>query len=214
MAGSYGSRGVPAPSRNAYPKSGHLIYYTLPKRFNPSQSFNIGLYTAANVDLGMEEDKMAQQEHVYLLKQGVLYWNQWRQQNPDIVLDLSNIDLSRVTLINVDFSRVNLSMANLSGANLSMANLQEANLTMANLSAAAMKMANLRAANMQAVNAREADLRDVDLRAANLKLADLSAADLRGANLEGALFDMTILNHAKGRKGFWNLFFSTMANLG
>ncbi|HZR43089.1 MAG TPA: pentapeptide repeat-containing protein, partial [Ktedonobacteraceae bacterium] len=161
----------------------------------------------ANVDPGMEEDKMAQQEHVYLLKRGVPYWNQWRQQNPNVMPDLSNMDLAGATLINVDFSRVNLCMANLSGANLSMANLREANLSMANLSEAVLRMANLRATNMQAANAREADLRDADLRTANLKVADLSATDLRGANLEGALLDMTILDHAKGRrKGFWNLF--------
>ncbi len=61
---------------------------------------------------------MAQQEHLYLLKRGVVYWNQWRQEHPEIVLDLSKAVLNGLDLTNVNLSKTNLTMANLSAANL------------------------------------------------------------------------------------------------
>ena len=51
---------------------------------------------------------MANQEHLAILKQGVETWNQWREEHPDVILDLSDADLSE---------------ANLNGANLIEANL-------------------------------------------------------------------------------------------
>jgi hypothetical protein len=51
---------------------------------------------------------MANEEHLAILKQGVEAWNQWRRENPSIVPDLAETDLS---------SR------NLNGANLSKARL-------------------------------------------------------------------------------------------
>jgi hypothetical protein len=41
---------------------------------------------------------MANQEHVARLKQGVKVWNQWRDENPDIVPDLRGADLREATL--------------------------------------------------------------------------------------------------------------------
>jgi hypothetical protein len=42
---------------------------------------------------------MANDEHVALLKQGVEAWNAWREENPNILPDLSNADLSKASLI-------------------------------------------------------------------------------------------------------------------
>ena len=53
-----------------------------------------------------DPERMANQEHVDHLEQGVTHWNQWRHEHPDI----------RPILI-----KANLSEANLSGANLSRA---------------------------------------------------------------------------------------------
>jgi len=36
---------------------------------------------------------MANQEHVKAIKQGVHYWNTWREENPDVVPDLAWADL-------------------------------------------------------------------------------------------------------------------------
>ena len=41
---------------------------------------------------------MANPEHLAVLKQGVEAWNTWRQANPDIEPDLSEVNLSEVDL--------------------------------------------------------------------------------------------------------------------
>ena len=37
---------------------------------------------------------MANQEHLNMLKQGVEVWNQWRQEQQDVIPDLSNAHLN------------------------------------------------------------------------------------------------------------------------
>lgn len=64
------------------------------------------------------------------LSQGVDIWNEWRKNNPDV-----EVILTQVKLYNRNLSGANLSGANLSGANLNRANLNGANLNGANLSA-------------------------------------------------------------------------------
>ena len=61
---------------------------------------------------------MANQEHVKAIKQGVHYWNKWREENPDVVPDLAWADL-----VGVD-----LDGANLEGANMKLAFCRRGNL--------------------------------------------------------------------------------------
>lgn len=58
-------------------------------------------------------------EHHNILKSGVENWNKWREENPNIIIDLSDANLS-----DADLSRANLSHANLSRADLSRADLR------------------------------------------------------------------------------------------
>jgi uncharacterized protein YjbI with pentapeptide repeats len=154
---------------------------------------------------------MANDEHVAILKKGVDAWNAWRDENPNILPDLSAAKLSGAdlkaknlsganlsgadlqeanldgaNLSGADLSAADLQEANLSGSNLSAADLQEANLDGANLSGADLRGANLMTANLIGANLTEAVLMTAKLIAANLTEADLSGADLRGANLTGA----------------------------
>jgi hypothetical protein len=124
---------------------------------------------------------MANDEHVALLKQGVVAWNAWREENPD-----TRPDLRRAKLIGGDLSHANLSAANLSAANLSEADLVEANLSAANLSEAMLVDAHLRFASLNGANLSAALLHGADLFAANLSAANLNDAHLRHANLSGA----------------------------
>jgi uncharacterized protein YjbI with pentapeptide repeats len=57
--------------------------------------------------------KMANPEHLALLKQGIRAWNEWRQTNPDIKPNLSEADLSGVNLSGINFSKANLSRGRL-----------------------------------------------------------------------------------------------------
>src|SRR4051812_26640338 len=81
---------------------------------------------------------MADEEHVALLKRGVDIWNKWREENPDVLPNLTRADLN-----DADLTRANLTEANLSGAKLGGANLGGANLTATDLTAADLSGANL-----------------------------------------------------------------------
>ena len=136
---------------------------------------------------------MANPEHTALLKQGVEFWNAWREQNPDLRVDLSRVQLSGINLHKVNLSYATLNEADLSGTDLSEANLIEAelvdaNLSKANLNWACLLGANLSFANLSETNFIQADimascLREADLSEALLIHADLSDADLTGVDL-------------------------------
>ena len=131
---------------------------------------------------------MANQEQVELLKQGVQGWNQWREEHPDIEVDLSEANfykanLTGANLIEVDLSDANLSMTNLNRANLDGATLVGVNLIGANLSRAELRQANLRVAYLNRANLIGADLIGADLSDANLTRTELRRANLIGTNL-------------------------------
>jgi uncharacterized protein YjbI with pentapeptide repeats len=84
---------------------------------------------------------MAHPNHLEQVHQGVTHWNQWRDRQPDMAIDLSgadlrDLDLQGANLRGVDLSGANLSGANLSGADLSGAVLSQADFSQANLSQA------------------------------------------------------------------------------
>ncbi|WP_235335367.1 MULTISPECIES: pentapeptide repeat-containing protein [Aphanizomenon] len=106
---------------------------------------------------------MANPEHLAILRQGVEVWNNWRDENSDIIPDLS---------------RSNLSDAELSGANLTGTYLNGADLSKANLICAGLFEANL----------IEIDLNGADLRWADLSWADLSRANLTTSQVVGTNF--------------------------
>ena len=63
---------------------------------------------------------MANDKHVSILEQGFGYWNKWRDDNPNIKVDLSMADLRGADLSGANFSEVNLEKADLRGADLKM----------------------------------------------------------------------------------------------
>lgn len=121
---------------------------------------------------------MVNQEHYARLKEGVQAWNRWRDNNRNIIPDLSRAYLSGANLIGADLSRTLLKGANLGGANLTDADLSEATLSEANLS-----RANLNEADLFLTDLFLTDLTDADLSDAILSEANLSDAILNGTNL-------------------------------
>lgn len=111
---------------------------------------------------------MANPEHLEILRQGAVRWNQWRKGHSDERPDLSGAKLGN---------------AELGGANLSGATLRWATLEKANAGGANLQNADLSGANFGRSNLREADLSEADLRDANLCEADLTGANLSCANL-------------------------------
>ena len=108
---------------------------------------------------------MANEEHLSILKQGVVIWNKWRQDNPSkrvgprtsfhvhgghkgvTWVSRNCLDLMRAELIGCDLAGVNLAEVNLTGANLQGSDLCGANMTGANLFAVRLTAASLSGAN-------------------------------------------------------------------
>jgi uncharacterized protein YjbI with pentapeptide repeats len=126
---------------------------------------------------------MADEQQLAILRQGSDAWNAWREQNPDV-----QVDLSAAVLPGQDLSGANLSAANLSNAELAEADLSGANLSKANLYRASLYKANLYEANLHEANLHEAYVSEAYLANADLSGADLPEADLSGATLTGATF--------------------------
>ena len=126
---------------------------------------------------------MANLEHVKNLRQGTQSFNQWRLNNPKLLLNL----------LHSDFNIMNLSGANLSGAMFSFANLVETNLSKANLQGADLSNVRLTRANLSGADLSNANLSGSRLVGTNLSGANLSNANLLNANLtEANLCDLNL----------------------
>ena len=140
---------------------------------------------------------MANEEQLSILKQGVHVWNEWREENLDVEIDLSEADLNGADLRKVSLSNTNLVGAHLRGANLWLADLRLAHLVDANLAGANFNETNLSNADLFCVKLVEAILMGANLSGVNLHGADLSMADLRAANLWSANLEESNFSKAK-----------------
>jgi uncharacterized protein YjbI with pentapeptide repeats len=138
-----------------------------------------------------EVNGMAKKEQLAILRQGPKVWNEWRESNFDLEIDLSEADLS-----NADLRRANLSYANLSKASFIAANLSKANLSYAKLHFADFSYAKLHFAKLRSANLSSSDLNFSDLRSANLSFSDLNYADLSSSNLNSAKLSSSDLRFA------------------
>ncbi|MEM0979524.1 MAG: pentapeptide repeat-containing protein [Cyanobacteria bacterium P01_H01_bin.58] len=125
--------------------------------------------------------KVANEEHLNQLKQGVESWNRWRLDNSLITPDLRDSDLSHARL-----SRANLSHSSLSGVNLSAADLRDSDLRGADLRSADFGGADMCFAQLKGANLSEAYLDGAKLDRANLSEANLDGVYLNGASLKEA----------------------------
>jgi uncharacterized protein YjbI with pentapeptide repeats len=133
-----------------------------------------------------------------------------READANLIIDMSNSNLSGVSLSGInlrgarlmgsnlagaDLRSVDLHAGLLMGANLKGANLGNARLTAnfdrADLSNANLDLANLTNAGMQRVNLSNASMRE-----AQLSTADLEEANLQGANLSSAFMNGAYLQRA------------------
>jgi uncharacterized protein YjbI with pentapeptide repeats len=145
---------------------------------------------------------MANEEQLAILRQGVEIWNEWRRDNPDIAIDLSNANLRGEDLAGVDFSQANLIQANLGEVFTS--NLNTADNGNAwgsgptDLSRANLEKADLRLADLNRALLMEANLSNTNLSLANLYGAHLSGSDFGGAGLNDTIFGRSDLSEVIG----------------
>lgn len=141
----------------------------------------------------LPENKLSVDQMVSLLRRDVAEWNNWKEENQNVEVDLRGVDLSETDLRRVNLRKVDLSEADLAGvdlrrADLSRANLRGADLSRANLRGADLSRANLRGTIFKRATLSEANLNKTFLLRANLSEAYIIKANLSGANLSGAFF--------------------------
>ena len=135
---------------------------------------------------------MANPQHQKIVEQGVVAWNQWRKDNPGMIPNLNDIDLSGQDWSGADFRRTDFVNANLEGINLENAILTGGqtssgiDIGRSYFDGANLKNANLKNANLRRAILIDADLSGAILLGANLSESDLSNAIFVDANLAGA----------------------------
>lgn len=154
---------------------------------------------------------MANADQLARLLKDVRSWNDWRQENWRIRIDLAGAVLPDANLEDANLQGANLSggdlrRAHLLGAYLGSANLRHANLAEADLTDARLARADLRGAQLtsatlvrveaQWAEAGEARLAEANLNGANLRFAKLPGVDLTGADLRTGHFDNADLRGA------------------
>jgi len=129
---------------------------------------------------------MANEKHLSILLKNVASWNEWRQDNPKTIPELSEANLSGMDLIDANLSEADLRGTDLSDANLLSVNLHRVNLAGANIFDANLGGADLSEANLSGVDLSGANLSDANLCMANLNEANLNRANLFEAQLVSA----------------------------
>lgn len=159
---------------------------------------------------------MADNGQIEILSQGTEAWNKWREENPDVSIDLKNAELMHLNL-----EKANLAEADLQMANLSFANFKNANFAFANLDSAVFSFGNFEGASFSGAHLENAYLEDASLvgaklPGANLKKAKLANSNLKNAYLVDASLEGSILSAVNFRNAnvssvtfdqriFWNL---------
>jgi uncharacterized protein YjbI with pentapeptide repeats len=155
---------------------------------------------------------MANRQHISLLKQGISIWNEWRENNQNILPNLQEANLGNMDLRDADFSNLNLAKTNFYKSDLNNIDLRNANLENANFCGANLNGANFEGAKIDYAIFKQTiitpttilekkgrlvaeildretittDLREINLSKTNLFRANLSGLDLSKANLNGA----------------------------
>jgi len=136
----------------------------------------------------------ANSRHLSMLKKGAKAWNKWREKNPDVIPQLSGLDLSDENchdLSGYNFDHANLTRVYGQSISFENASLVEVNLERAKFkntvfSGACLAKANLKNIELDSTWLINADLTEANLQGANLRFADFENANLYMANLSGA----------------------------
>lgn len=151
---------------------------------------------------------MANPEHLAKLKEGVEAWNEWRDNNPDIIPDLQDHkfkftfdekpapqgnNFKRIAMLGEQLEQINFCDTNLKGTTIIAASFKGAMLTRANLEGAYIAMTDFRGAMLGGVIFKQAHLSDVNfeevwLHSANFAGANFVESNLKKANCMGASF--------------------------
>ena len=126
---------------------------------------------------------MVDQGHLKKLNEGVVAWNKWRDEHPEILPDLREAKLHGRLLTDIDFRHTNLDDADLSDANLCSSSLKSASLSRTTLRGAKIRNANLYRTNFKETILQHTNFHKVSLLDTAFLNVDLSET----INLETAV---------------------------
>jgi uncharacterized protein YjbI with pentapeptide repeats len=134
---------------------------------------------------------MANKEHLEIIKQGVETWNAWRQAHPDIIPDLSYVNLGGTHLRykNAQYRPAGFPDVAWQEPILQKPELQRINLSRARIYGTYFGEAQLQDANFQVAEGNGVDFRDADLQRADFSHAGIQDSNFTGANLQHAAFE-------------------------
>ncbi len=156
---------------------------------------------------------MEQSTLLDIIKLGKDNWNEWRSQNPNIVVDLTGADFSEQNLSDYDFSAANLSYCNFSKAELRNTNFISANLQHASFNFCNLEGASFIAAEMAHANLTLAHVKSANFLTAQLAHTNFSYVDFTGHSLQGMDFRSAKLSGANLRNQDLNAMDFAEANL-
>jgi hypothetical protein len=112
-------------------------------------------------------------DHIKILKQGVKTWNQWREDNPAVIPQLSKVDFGDLLGIPHDLTSINLRNAYIENSSffsldLDNSNFEGAILQNSNCYGTSFKNTNFKSANLELVNFTLASLDEADFKEAYL----------------------------------------------
>jgi uncharacterized protein YjbI with pentapeptide repeats len=149
---------------------------------------------------------MANEEHLMILKKGIIFWNKWRKENPNIIPDLTKADLSGYDfgvlrddeleagrdILLEDPDIVN-KMGNLDYVNFSRANLEAAVFDCVECYRAIFYGANLKYAYFDEVNLEATIFEAANLEDVNFIYSNLYKANLRNARVIGTFYGANLV---------------------
>ena len=156
--------------------------------------------------------------HLAMLKKGAKSWNKWRSRNPEVIPQLSGINLfnedcrdlngynldyanlddvcgQAISLRNASLNKASLKNVEFKESDFSKASFVEANLENARLSYANFYDASMYMVNLSGVQGVRVCLERAFLKKANLNGIDLANSTLNDANLNGASLERANLNN-------------------
>lgn len=159
---------------------------------------------------------MATPEHFSILREGVEAWNLWREENPDIIPNLTGADLTGLDLDVAIYTHPSVNLddfpadergfrysadpygVDFRNARLRNADLSHAVLTIADLANADLTAARLNGTSFEAASLRGACLREADLMRTHFRSCDLAEVDFADAHMYDAIIADTDLSTARG----------------
>ena len=162
---------------------------------------NLDKYRRSGTALGVRDEVMSKENLIKLLHENITEFNNFRQENPEILINLQNANLMNANLRNANLMNANLRNTNLMNANLRNANLMNANLNGAGLMNAKMEGTIFNGAKLRGCNFHRAVFDEMtDFRGADIDFETIQ--NLWGSNwteVDKEKWDEDTLNEIKNQ---------------